>query len=173
MECSPSLLKCFESFIIPPYGKERLIFRCSGRRTLKHGGRLTGLMTMQIGDQCKKKMMVRFRIDRSNFKSAYNSFSVGFPDLNLNTNQIIQELKKSKRDKKKDSFYVNLTLSKDDQKKELFDGLTLKYPINPIPGDFHLRCMFGNGSHSRCVLILSKAPEEKESEQHKQGEIFF
>ena len=85
-----SMLKDFESFVIPPFGKERLVFRCSGR-TLLHKSRLTGLMTMQIGeigDNFQKKMMIQFRIDGGNFKSSYNRFSVGFPDVGIDSDEM-------------------------------------------------------------------------------------
>ena len=96
-------------FIMPPFGKVRLVFLCSGRTLL----------------------------------------------------QIIQQLKKSEKGGAKEDCYETLKLTKDDKRKELFKGLSLRYPINPKTGDFHLTCCFGNGSRSKCVVILSRKENPK------------
>ena len=103
---APILLKNFKSFLIPPYGKERLVFRCS-KSTTRYKSRLTGLMAMQIGENNNKKMMLRFRIDGGNAKSSYNSFSVGFPDLTTSSTQILEDIKKTKREDKKNQAQQN------------------------------------------------------------------
>lgn len=119
---------------------------------------------MQIGYNCDKKLMLRFRIDGGNFKSSYTSFSVGFPDFNMSTAQVLEELKKTKKEDKKNKyqqrFCETLELSKEIRKREPFEGLSLDYPSEPQPGHYHLSCMFGNHVQSRCIVMLSKTPEE-------------
>ena len=54
---TPSLLHNFKSFVIPPYCKERLIFRNSTRQ-IKHT-RLRGVLTMKLSRNECLEMMIR------------------------------------------------------------------------------------------------------------------
>ena len=118
---------------------------------------------MQIGENYNKKMMLGFRIDGGNFAESYNSFSVGFPVPTTSSMQILEDIKKTKKEENQtqQNYFDTLDLLKENRKRDLFEGLTLNYPKEPKAGEYHLSCMFETSAQSRCTtVILSKAPEE-------------
>ena len=102
---------------------------------------------MSIGNTFQKKMMVGFRMDRGKWKSSHNSFSVGFSEADMKSEDIQKHIVN-----KKGTFYRTLKFPKADTplQKELW------YPEDQNLSDFYLSCMFGSGTHSRCAAVLSK-----------------
>ena len=106
--------------------------------------------------------MIQSRIDGGNFKSSYNKFSVGFPDVGIDSDEISKQLKQSVKDEQKKILYATLKLTREDKRnEELFEGLILKCSLDPTAGELHLSCMFGNGDQSRCNIMLSKTPKKQ------------
>ena len=152
---TPSLLHDFKTFVIPPYAKERLIFRNSG--TLKTKTCLQGIMTMNIGNfeatRSERKMMVYFKIDAGILWTSDTIFCVGFPDLDKSTTQVLKMVKSKKRIEK---FFEQRIFSKTDTKESFKENQKFEYPTNPAAGEFHLNCMFGNAEHCKGLVIVSQ-----------------
>ena len=158
-----TVLQDFESFVIPPYAKERLIFRSSSG-DFRHT-RLKGILTFLIDNIEDKQMMARFRIDGSRLINAHSSFSVGFPPRKMDMEHIRQEIKANKKGGQGE-FYHTVIFTKKDKKEDLDLGRQMIYPpsSNPIPGQLKMNCHFGHGQHCRCIIILSKTPEDSKDQ---------
>jgi len=156
------LLK-FDTFVIPPYAKERLIFRSSSGDVLHT--RLKGILTFLIDEIEDKKMMVRFRIDGSSLPYATSSFSVGFPPRTMDMENIRQKIRANKKGGPGE-FYHTVVFTKKDKKENLDLGRQTIYPPSemPIPGQLKMNCHFGHGKYCRSLLILSKTPEDSKDE---------
>lgn len=165
-EVMPSMLHELHTFVIPPYAKERLIFRNSGQM---YKTKLQGMMTMNIaklhGEQSDNKMMVTFKIDNSTLMTNDTSFCVGFPDSKHSPMDIKNILQKSKnsifhKNKIKKDFYEAIRFSKKEEKNTFIPSRSLTFPETPVAGEFNLSCYFGNARRCKCIVILSKTPEK-------------
>ena len=101
-----------------------------------------GIFTMLIGNSSDKKIMIKFKLNKANLVSANNSFYVGIPDAGAT----LKDMKKVD--------YQSLVFKKTDKEEQK----EISVPKTLIPGEFHLKCLFGTGSHSRCAAILSQTP---------------
>ena len=95
-------------------------------------------------------MMIRFRIDGGNLKSTYTDFCVGFPPIEMTVHQVLDEVKGDTN-----SFYHKVEFSR------IIPERKVTYPTHSKPGDLRLNCCFGNGKHSRGIVILSQKSTER------------
>ena len=113
-----------------------------------------GVLTLNVRDSSETKIMIRFRISGGKYKSSYNSFSVGLPEVSKSIQSIMNNIEKKRGD-----FYKTVIFSEENKPEPTFC-----YPSKPRPGEFNLGCYIGNGSQCRCLVVVSKTPEDDVSE---------
>ena len=165
--CKPSLfyseadgfkykLDNFNTFVIPPYTIERLIF--PKKRLIL--AKLNACLTFSLGNfpptKEVKRIMVMFHVAGK----GKNSFAVGFPKTTFNSTDSRQVFQTTMSG---GEYYSKGFQSHMQEKSMLEHGCLVHFPPEheKVPGDFEIGFNCGNGKKCIGIVRLKKTPERK------------
>ena len=149
-----------DTFIVPPFTKEKLIFMKHGYKPWKNY--LKSVLVFHLSDfygpnysndTDSQRIMAMFRIEGP----GKNSYAVGFPDRDLDKRDYYEILKNPNSS----NYYTKGFISSREPGDQYKPGTLIRWPIQKLRGGFE--ALYSIGNTKRCVghIIVKKIPETK------------
>ena len=158
--CNTLKLQTFNTFVIPPYTTERLIFT----KQSMFFPTLRGVMTFSLGDfpltEEKKKILIMFQIIGKGNK---NQYALGFPKLNFSHTDVKEIL--TTKEPSGDWFSKGF-FSKDQAKcsDNLVSSIQYPWDRQTKAGDIEARFYCGSSRHCLGAVQIFQTPTKKNIE---------